>query len=827
MQSKLSLLVLGLVLAGRAHAHPVTVDGDISDWIARAPASANLGIVARDATQRGELVWTDAGGDARTDLGDASQVDLTSFAVTADATNLYFRGSIAGTLVTIDPASAPQIQIAIDLDRTTGSGQSFFAAFADTTVAEDARWEWLVRTRINGLIPSVEVLDTTFAVVGTGSFAFSNGGSGATIELRVPWAALGRTGPPPVLRLSVATFRENTSTGNTVDIGGAGTSNALDVISDGGNPVPSGFPNAWDQELNDMDVDYFVDAWLDADGDVYAPLAVTRVLQSGTNVEWIEVRNNTGATLDLAAFAAGDEEAVDGGEGMFRFPAGTTLAAGATFVVALNGSTFATTYGRPADAELSSTDATPNMVRDTTWVTAGGNVNLAADDEVLVLGIGHTIVDVITWGVGAYPGITDLVAAPTDVVAYRDPDTLDTDRGADFAAADDCTVAAPCGSQCQSCARLICEAIPAGGSCEDGNLCTGGETCNASGACGGGSPISCNDGNVCTTDSCAPATGCVSAPAPGTTCNDSNACTSGDVCSATATCAGTAISCDDSNVCTADSCDPASGCVRTPTPGASCADANLCNGSETCSATGMCMPGTALACDDGDQCTSDSCVPATGCANVVMAGASCADGNACTEGDTCDASGACAGTALDCDDANPCTADACDMAAGCMSTPTPGVACADADLCNGNEVCDATGACMAGTALDCDDANACTIDSCAAASGCAHDPDEGASCDDGDPCTSGETCDATGACGGGTSVPMCDAGPPELDAGTREDASVQRDGGSMAGDAGADGGPDILERGGCGCRAGTREGRGLGGIAIACMIAVAARRRRR
>lgn len=493
MRTRLSLgwLCLSSWLASPAYAHPVTVDGDPSDWLARAPSSANLGIVARDATERGELVWTDATGDARTDLGDASQVDLTSFAVTADATYLYFRLSVAGSLLTVDPTRAPQVQIAIDLDRTSGSGELYFTAFGDTLTGEGSRWERLVRTRLAGLVPTVQVLDTSFTQVGTGDLAFADGLSGATVEMRVPWTALGLSGPPAVLRLSVATFREETTTGNTVDIGGASVSNALDVISDGGDPVASGFPGAWDQELDDMVVDYFFDVWFDADGDVMAPLAVTRVLQSSSNVEWIEVRNNTSGALDLAGYAVGDEETVDQGEGMFSFPAGTVLAAGATFVAALNGAAFDAAYGRPADGEFSSTDATPNMVRLTTWVLPSGTVNLAAGDEVLVLGPGHTILDVITWGSGVYPGVTDLAAAPTDVVAYRDPDTLDTDRGEDFASADDCNVASPCATLCESCTRFVCAPIPTGGACEDGDPCTSGETCDASAVCGGGSPTTC------------------------------------------------------------------------------------------------------------------------------------------------------------------------------------------------------------------------------------------------------------------------------------------------------------------------------------------------
>jgi hypothetical protein len=47
-------------------------------------------------------------------------------------------------------------------------------------------------------------------------------------------------------------------------------------------------------------------------------------------------------------------------------------------------------------------------------------------------------------------------------------------------------------------------------------------------------------------------------------CDDGNACTSGDTCTSNV-CQGTAVSCNDNDACTTDSCNPASGCVNTPT----------------------------------------------------------------------------------------------------------------------------------------------------------------------------------------------------------------------------------------------------------------------
>ncbi|MBM4358207.1 MAG: hypothetical protein FJ096_08850 [Deltaproteobacteria bacterium] len=68
-----------------------------------------------------------------------------------------------------------------------------------------------------------------------------------------------------------------------------------------------------------------------------------------------------------------------------------------------------------------------------------------------------------------------------------------------------------------------------------------------------------------------------------------------------------------------------------------------------------------------------------------------------------------------CDDANDCTVDTCDAAAGrCVFTPVPtGTQCdTDGDVCNGIDRCDAAGKCVTGAALDPDDGLVCTLDSC-------------------------------------------------------------------------------------------------------------------
>ncbi len=81
-----------------------------------------------------------------------------------------------------------------------------------------------------------------------------------------------------------------------------------------------------------------------------------------------------------------------------------------------------------------------------------------------------------------------------------------------------------------------------------------------------------------------------------------------------------------------------------------------------------CLPGTALGCDDANPCTLDVCNPLLGCQHFALPDTSpCDDGDACTEGDACTA-GRCAGQPKKCDDGVACTADAC-VAGACVHAP--------------------------------------------------------------------------------------------------------------------------------------------------------------
>ena len=338
---------------------------------------------------------------------------------------------------------------------------------------------------------------------------------------------------------------------------------------------------------------------------------------------------------------------------------------------------------------------------------------------------------------------------------------------------------------------------PDGTPCSDPSVCNGQETCQA-GACTAGTALTCDDGNPCTIDTCDAVLGCRhAAVGNGISCTDGNACNGGETCQNGACTPGTALNCDDVNPCTVDSCDASLGCQHAAlADGSFCLDGSVCNGSETCQA-GICTAGTALNCDDGNACTTDGCNAIGGCThapiggcqtctvnsdcndanpcttdvcsggacqnNTVANGTPCADGTVCNGAETCQAGACTAGSALNCDDGNPCTTDTCDAVAGCQHPAvTDGTSCADSTVCNGAETC-LSGVCSPGSPLNCDDGNPCTADSCNAIAGCQYvAATDGTPCPDGTACNGAETC-LSGACVPGIPLNCDDLNPCTTD----------------------------------------------------------------
>ena len=266
------------------------------------------------------------------------------------------------------------------------------------------------------------------------------------------------------------------------------------------------------------------------------------------------------------------------------------------------------------------------------------------------------------------------------------------------------------------------------GTCDDGNPCTVTDHCSG-GECVG-TVVVCDDGNPCTDDLCDGESGC-QFPLNQGPCDDGDPCTIADLCN-DGKCAGTPVgSCDDGNPCTKDSCDPAVGCVHSPTAG-SCDDGNACTIGETCS-DGSCKASDFLNCNDGNVCTDDFCDPVDGCLNEPNT-APCSDNSLCTQNDTCEGGVCAAGNEISCSDSNPCTNDTCLPLVGCAHTNNA-EPCDDSDPCTVGDSCSG-GNCIGISQADCDDGNSCTIDFCTPMVGCDHGP-SAAACDDGNVCTVG------------------------------------------------------------------------------------------
>ncbi len=210
------------------------------------------------------------------------------------------------------------------------------------------------------------------------------------------------------------------------------------------------------------------------------------------------------------------------------------------------------------------------------------------------------------------------------------------------------------------------------------------------------------------------------------------------------------LECDDGNECTAGICDPEVGCVHQPLDGTSCDDGDVCTLADNCQA-GVCV-GSAINCDDNNPCTDDACNPTGGCVytdNQV----DCDDGNPCTVKDTCLA-GECSGYQVPCD---------CQENADCGALE-------DGDLCNGTLICDKSQvpyqcAVNPDTVVTCEGPESpCLAAVCDPVSGACQEvaANTGMPCQDGNACTLSDLCDA-GKCVAGPKANCNDGNPCTTD----------------------------------------------------------------
>ena len=138
----------------------------------------------------------------------------------------------------------------------------------------------------------------------------------------------------------------------------------------------------------------------------------------------------------------------------------------------------------------------------------------------------------------------------------------------------------------------------------------------------------CDDGNVCTIDeACAPSGGgwaCVGTPVDGP-CDDNNICTGGEACSGGVCTGGFVSACNDMNECTTDSCDSSgAGCTHEPISGCGLP---CTMGKGDCPKPNFCDSQVPLTCSGAGRCTlkPDTCTgevkPVCGCDNTTYSNA--------------------------------------------------------------------------------------------------------------------------------------------------------------------------------------------------------------
>ena len=148
--------------------------------------------------------------------------------------------------------------------------------------------------------------------------------------------------------------------------------------------------------------------------------------------EWFELYNGGGSLIDLSFHKLGDEETQGGGEGMYQFPSGATLAPDHYLIVANQAVEFIVAYEFAPDFELVDSDpSVPDMLPYSSW--ASGAISLGnPGDELILLDGSDQWVDTVSWGSSSWAFNPPVPAVVQGHSIARLPVYLDTDTAGDW-----------------------------------------------------------------------------------------------------------------------------------------------------------------------------------------------------------------------------------------------------------------------------------------------------------------------------------------------------------------------------------------------------------
>lgn len=171
---------------------------------------------------------------------------------------------------------------------------------------------------------------------------------------------------------------------------------------------------------------------------------------SDTTGEWIEIYNTGTVSVDLTDWKIGDEETSGGTgdtEGMFRFPAGSSIGPGAVQVIAVSAARFSTVYGFTPTYEIGTggdTPVVPNLTVHTPWdpeTAATNTISMSnSNDQILLLDPTDVLIDAANWG-NTFQFNPGLGTALDGQSYFRPNVAVDTNTAADWAGSPDTGVA--------------------------------------------------------------------------------------------------------------------------------------------------------------------------------------------------------------------------------------------------------------------------------------------------------------------------------------------------------------------------------------------------